>query len=534
MNKLKALTLIQVKDFMGKAQNSVNVKNNFLWKLLQLVLLASIGIPATSFSIMGYSSFARLGQPELLITSMYVNSVMLMFFLGIPFVVSVFFFSRDIKFLSTLPVTEDAIIFSKLSTIYIYLSGVSLLFMGPSLIIYGYHNGFSPSYSLLGLLALLSSPFLPLMISAFFVLLTSRFLVNSKNRNLFAIISNVLLLGIIIVIQLGITRHVANPHYLEKVINNQEGLLGLIGLRFPPSIWLTRMVMGSLADTLLFISFNILLFLLIQVLSRLFYRRAILIFSESAYIRGGRLYYRQQKKSWRLIKRNMGIIFGEPTFILNTVLTVLAPVLMVVIFTFTGEFSLQLLKTPQIQPYLVLIFCGLLISPAVISNISATAITREGRSFWETKVLPVSPVENIKYRLIPTLIFNYLGSLILFILSLFLLPLTLEMILIGGFICIITTQFLSIVDIIINIYRPLLNWTNPTAAVKNNLNVIISLGIRVVIALIIYLLYLLFPHLFINYEIVIMGVGVILLVLYFLVKKLLFTYYADLFTEISL
>ncbi|MBN3585587.1 hypothetical protein JYB64_24665, partial [Algoriphagus aestuarii] len=75
-----------------------------------------------------------------------------------------------------------------------------------------------------------------------------------------------------------------------------------------------------------------------------------------------------------------------------------------------------------------------------------------------------------------------------------------KMIIIAATFCLTVTLFLATIDILIDIYRPILNWTNPTAAVKNNLNVTFSLLIRGVIALIIYLLYKIWPGIFANIQ----------------------------------
>lgn len=48
-------------------------------------------------------------------------------------------------------------------------------------------------------------------------------------------------------------------------------------------------------------------------------------------------------------------------------------------------------------------------------------------------------------------------------------------------------------DLIINIFRPYLTWTNPTAAVKNNMNVLLSLASRALLLLPGYGLFRFFP-----------------------------------------
>ena len=104
MHKLKALIIIQLKDFIGKYTSGLGMKNKYIGKVLLLVLAGILVVPATILSTVIYDSLVILGQEELLITSMYLNSVVFMFIFGFPFIISVFFFARDSQFLASLPI----------------------------------------------------------------------------------------------------------------------------------------------------------------------------------------------------------------------------------------------------------------------------------------------------------------------------------------------------------------------------------------------------------------------------------------------
>ncbi len=532
MNKFISLTKIQVKDLFTKYQNGMNLKSNLIGKLLMVAVVVLLLTPSINFSLLTFQAFAMMNAPELVITSMYVGAVILMFMLAIPFIVSVFFYSKDMKFLAALPIREDAIIFSKLSTVYLYLLIISTLLIGPAVVIYGINVGFDLTLVFFGLLALILAPVLPLLISALLVLMLTKVVSNSNKRNLLVIAGNVLLIVAIVGIQLGLTRYMANPETLQKIFSNQEGLLGFVGLRFPPSVWMTRMILGSFKDALYFIGLNLVVLLILQKLATFFYRRAMMAFNQGGQIVRGKIYYIHRSIGWQLVKRHIMIILTQPTFLLNTVMSLIVPIMMFVILSFSGEASLEMLKSPEIMPYMIFIFAGILVSPAIIANISSTAITREGKTFWETKALPISSQDNIRYRVITTMIFNFAGSIILLVTCLFILPLSWETVLLGGLFTIAVTLFLATVDIIVNIYRPLLNWTNPTAAVKNNMNIMISLGIRGFFALLFYLLFKYLPITWSSDTTILLGSG-FFFVLYLVTRYILYSYYAEKFAQIT-
>ena len=533
MKKFKSLVLIQIKDIYYNVQNSMNIRNKKLVYILQLILLAAIIAPAIYFSLVTYQAFAQLNQPELVITSMYVNAVILMFFLGIPIIVSVFFFSKDIRFLTALPIEEEKIIFAKLSTVYIYLLAIGAAFILPSIIIYAIKTGISLSLIILGPIAFLLAPLLPLLISSILVLTFNKIIRKSKYKNLLTMVGNMLLIVVIIMMQLNITQKAADPAVIKNAFLNNESMITLIGLRFPPSIWMTKMLLGSFTNTLYFILINIIFVMALHFLARYFFKKSLLTFTEGSRS-NGKIRYKKASPGWQLFKRHMLIIIKEPTFLLNALLSMVVPLIIYVIMSFSGQFSIEILNSAQIKPFMVLIYSGIMVFPAIVSNISSTVITREGRAFWQTKVLPISDKMNIKYRIMTTLVINLSGSLILGLIGYILLPVNLNMVLVASFFTISLTLFLANIDFKINILRPLLNWSHPTAAVKNNMNVTMTLGIRLILGLILFGFYKLSGNLFNNFNSIVYILSIVFLILYFISRYYLYNIMVNRFKKISL
>ena len=131
MNKLLALTRIQLKDFFSKYTQQLNIKNKFLGKLM-IFLPIFILLPVIQIIKQLYDTFLLIGYPELIITYVYVGATMLAFFMAIPLVISIFFYSKDLSLIATLPVKEDTVVFSKLASVYVYLFGMGALLFGTS------------------------------------------------------------------------------------------------------------------------------------------------------------------------------------------------------------------------------------------------------------------------------------------------------------------------------------------------------------------------------------------------------------------
>ena len=526
MNRFYSLVKIQLKNFLGKTISSLNIKYKSFAKMLLLLLPIAISLPIFNLSLTAFMTFGKLGQPELVITLTYIGAVMLMFFLGVPFIVSIFFYSRDIQFLSALPLKEEEIVFSKLSTVYFYLLAIAVIVMGPSLFVFGMNTAVSFLYIIKAVAVLLLVPLLPMLIAAVIVMLMSSFLINSSHRNLFALLSNFILIGSVITLQVIVNRYSSDPEQIKALVENGEGLLNVLGMRFPPSIWLTKMFVGSISDTILFLGLNVILIYSLFKLSRLFYRKAIISLQQGGRA-SGTIDYKKRGRNYQLIKRHFLIIFKEPTFLINTLFTLILPLVLFVVMSFSGEISKDILNSSQLVPYHSLIFIIIIVSPVIVSNIGSTIITREGKSFWQTKVLPISYKKNIKTRIYATVILTALGSVLMGLFALYLLNLSLSAILIGTLFGISVILFFSVIDLIINLYRPFLNWSNPTAAVKNNLNVMIALGLRAIIAAGFYGIYKLAENYIINnINIVLLIAAAVFFVLYlgaryFLYNKLI-------------
>lgn len=534
MNKFISLTKLQLKDFISRYQSGLNVRGGNFGKFLLIFVAAMLFIPSIQLSQSLYTPVAMLGYPQLIITFMYIAAVMAMLFTAFPFIMSIFFYSKDITFLSSLPITESTIVFSKLTAIYIYLLAISGFIFGPALAIYIINSNVSILLFILALLTFIISPILPLVIATIVILPLMRFVGASKRRNLFSILGSILLLIVIIGMQMALTRLQSDPDGMQQLLAQSSGILNLVGKGFPPSIWLTNMIQGLMIDGLLFLGLNIFLLLVLKLLSKVLYRKAMMSFNQqsSISIKKGSIYYKKRSIGYQLIRRHILIITSNPTFFLNTFLIMIVPILMFGIMYFTGEVSLQTLNSPLLDPYRVFIFAGIISSPAILGSNSATAISREGKSFWETKILPISLKDNIRYRIITTILISFLGSLLLGIVSILLLNFSLIEVLLGILACVSLTLFLSTIDIIINIYRPMLDWTHPTAAVKNNMNVMISLGIRVVLGGLIYIIIIIFKALGANTLMILYSC--IFLILFFISRYLIYKVYIKMFRDISM
>ncbi len=492
-----ALTKIQLKDFMSRYTQQLNLKNKALGKLVVLLPLLLL-LPAIEVVRVLYDSFAAIGYPELTLTYLYVAATMLVFIMGIPLVISVFFYAKDLTLIATLPVKEDTIVFSKLASVYVYLLVISATIFGTSVGFYALADGFKPLALLLGLLGILLTPLMPMIFSTIVILPFMTMVGGRRNRNLMVIFGNILMLVVIIVFQILVTRVQMDPESLQQYLMNSDGLMSLIGRRFPPSVWLTKMVTGSWLHMLYYLLLNAGFVVLLKTTAKYLYKGALLKYNQenatSSIGKKGKIEYKTRSKRLLLIKRHIGIILHNPTFLLNTVMTMFIPIVLFVIYAAMGLMSLETFKDPMFKPFGIYIFAGIISAPTIMGSLSATVITREGKTFWETRVLPISINENLLTRIMSSVILNCFATFVLAAVTFWIFPLGILDILLAVLFAVSAIICFSTMDIIFNIERPYLNWSNPTAAIKNNLNIMLSLLPRLVIGFGLFMLYKVLPN----------------------------------------
>ena len=497
MNKLYALTKIQLKDFMSKYSQQLNMKNKLLSKLI-IILPLLIFLPAYEVIKQLYVSFSAIGMPELTLTYVYVAATMIIFITAIPLVISLFFYSKDLSLIATLPVKEDTIIFSKIAAIYVYLLAMALLLFGTSVGFYGLYDGLKPLELLLGILGILLTPIMPMIFATLVVIPFMTFIGGRKNRNLMVIVGNILLLVLILGMQVVFTRVQMDPASMQKYLSSSDGIISLVGNKFPPSVWLTKMITKSWIDMLYYILLNLGFVVLLKLSAKHLYKGAMLKYNQQSsqgnINKKGKVNYNSSSKRVLLIKRHLGIIVHNPTFLLNTLMTMFVPILLFGIYSLMGLMSLDTFKDPMFKPFSIYIFTGIISAPVLMGSLSTTVITREGKTFWETRVLPISINENLLTRILSTFIISFGATVVLALLTVWIFALSPLDILLSIIFGLAATLCFSTLDLIINIIRPFLNWSNPTAAVKNNLNVMISFLPRLAFGVIGFGLFKLLPH----------------------------------------
>ena len=132
-------------------------------------------------------------------------------------------------------------------------------------------------------------------------------------------------------------------------------------------------------------------------------------------------------------------------------------------------------RDPEYSLIVILISLGIMLFTSGINVVSCTSISREGATFWISKVIPTPPKDQVLAKLIHSSILSLLGLIIVaiplyIVVAIPLLHLTILIIL--GF---LATGLINVLGLMVDLLRPKLSWNDPQEAIKQNLNAFFSL-----------------------------------------------------------
>lgn len=472
-------------------------KRERLWE----PILALVGI-GVGFTFFGYFFLqlaraivvqgAAAGQPELAYGIAILGMQLLLLIMGIFMVISAFYFTDDISILVPLPLKPWQILTSKLAVVTIneYLTG-AVLFI-PAAIAYTQLIGGGLMYWLSMVLVFLLLPILPLVVASLVALMLMKF-INRRHRDLMMVIASLVLVVIILAINFSLQASIAeDPAQLQRIITERFGLVQSIGNRFPPAVWATKAiaVAGSPEGF-----FNLGLFLGVTTLGLL----ALAWSSERLFyaglIGGGEVTKRRRKLTSSelttqtvtrsvfsaLFWREWKIFLRTPIFAMNGFMgALIMPIAMIFPLLAQG-------KLPQFQGFIQsskgtlifsLVVAALIAFLGSINTIASTSVSREGKLFYISKMIPIPAKTQVQAKLAH----GFVGALVSAV------PITIAFVLLAkpGFLPVaaaiitglVATVFGMGIGLLVDMFRPFLTWTNPQQAVKQNFNAVIPMFVE--------------------------------------------------------
>ncbi len=495
--------------------------------LLPLFGLAALGVVPMFYGIVlliqnVYYVLRPMGQERALLSFGILAGQLLILLFGIYYIIAAFYFARDLDLLIPLPLRPGEVMASKFAVVVIneYLTVAAIVL--PVVITLGVVAHVGIGYWVNAVLVYLALPIIPLALVSVAVVVMMRFINVTRKKDALILVGSLVLIGVSLAVQIALGRSgggqagagagaggtQAAAESLAAFFTSPNSLLNKVGAFFPPAIWATKAIAGGfsgegLANLALLLGVSGLLFAgMIVFAEKLFYRGVIGLGETTG--RKRRLTRDEMSRRVAGGRRAFAAIFGRewkimnrtPIFLLNGVLvSVLLPAMIVLMATIDtggggsgsgagggvgggqGGDTMALLKMLMASdPLLVILGAALFMT--ICGSINGTAsstFSREGAQFWISQVIPVAPREQAAAKFVHSYLVATLGVATSAIVAGVFLHVKVAQLAAGAGLALVAGVALTAVGMIIDLARPLLDWTNPQKAIKQNLNVLLGL-----------------------------------------------------------
>ncbi|MGI6669007.1 MAG: putative ABC transporter permease subunit [Acetivibrionales bacterium] len=440
-----------------------------------------------AFMINIFAAGVIINQPEMVLIISFACAQFMIFLFGIFYILGMFYFSKDVETLVPLPLKPYEVIGGKFAVIMVneYLTSVPLLL--PPIIIYGTGTSQGLPYWLKSAALIIVSPVIPLAVAAVIIVAIMRVANLRKHKDLFIILGGLAAMFIGIGISLLAQNFPKDPEEMRRFFTGQAGIVDLIGSRYPPAMWATKSLsesgLAGLGYILLFVVVSLLLFLLLLWLSNLMYYKAFLAGQEVGRkrrilsgIRLEKQYGSMADPAIALAIREWKILVRTPVYLLNGLVgSIIGPIIAAMMFMVRKsdpgiERFFNMAVNPDVAPYFLLGGLGLMLFTAGMNVVASTSLSREGRTIWITKMIPVPARQQVNAKLIVSFLVSAIGVAVTgIIMGLFFNLPVLWVIgaVVTGFVGSVPMIALSL---LIDVFHPKLVWNSETEAMKQNMN----------------------------------------------------------------
>ena len=485
--------------------------------LVPLIGAAAIGVVPMFYGLVllienVFLVLKPMGQERALLSFGILAGQILILLFGIYYVIASFYFARDLEFLIPLPLRPGEVMASKFAVIVIneYLTVAAVVL--PVVVTVGVLARGGAGYWVNAALVYLALPIIPLAVVSIVVVAMMRVINFSRKKDALILIGSLVLIGVSFAVQVGLGRSAGNggpgasAQAVAAFFTSPNSLLNKVGAVFPPGIWATKAIAGGfggegLANLALLLGVSVVAFAgMVVAAERLFYRGLVGL----AETTGKRRRLTRDEMSRRVSsgRRAFAAIFGRewkimnrtPIFLLNGVLVgVFVPAIFVLMATLSrggsgggsgpvgrgggGSDPMALLGTMMSANPLVVIL-GAALFMTICGSVNGTAsstFSREGAQFWISRTIPVAAREQAEAKFLHSYLVAMLGVATASVVAAVFLHLRAAHLVPAVGLSLVAGVLLTSVGMMIDLARPLLDWTNPQKAIKQNLNVLLAL-----------------------------------------------------------
>lgn len=508
MKKIISLTKVFSKEFyqslpiFNKEKKKLNKKSLFFW----LIVIIFLGVTYVSHEIITFLIDA--GKPEIFLNLYFFVLGILLLFQAILVCTNVFFFSKDIENVLHMPLKPVELLVAKLNTLVAMLYASEGILALIPFTLYGLLTHAHFLYYLWEIVILLVFPIFLAILVSIVLLLIMRFAKFIKNKDTFQLIITIIMIITICILESKMMMGLFSIQNDEQVLQQFNSFsekakqVGSYFLVINPSVMLLSKpasIEAILSLTQL-LGYNVVASIIFITIGKRTYLKDII---------KNRINYTNKKKTKIEIEKNTKVhsikkaylikevkgITREPIYFMQCVFPVMILLITIILIVMIlmptvtkilqDETVNQLLKNLSFNTEVV---CDILVVLQVLfslSNLSLTAISREGKNATFMKHIPIELYKQFVYKNIPQIMLNFIVTLVILGMIWYLVPsINLFYLFMIGVIAFLINLINSYLMLIVDLRRPNLDWDSNTSVVKKSENKIFQYAFLIISVLV--------------------------------------------------
>lgn len=438
-----------------------------------------------------------LGQPGLPIVSAVMVGQLMVFFIGFSALMSTLYYAQDLETLLALPLTGRQILASKVATAYVTQLLVSSVLLFPFAVPLGLEVGGIAFWVSL-LLVNLAVPAIPLALALLFTVFMMRVTSGFKRRDLFRVVLGLMFFVALMGFQYVNARMTTRgPEEVVRAIMERNGLVQVVAGHYPPLEWAARAMTGidvssRMGGLLLFAGVSAATLGIVATRTERWFLGGIAsdvrTTAKRAPRRPGRLgtqgrldeagtqvdvrgrFSKARNPATAVAIRDLRVLTRTPNFLLVTLTNIaIVPVMWIFSAASGGEFKALFgsLGGGAIDAAL-LIMVAVQGGLAAMNQVSSTSISREGGTFWLSKMIPVPAKKQVRGKVGYSLVVSAVQLVTLLVPARLVLGLDAARIAVLAVLGLLVSWPVSVICVLNDLHSPRLSWTEPHQAMKGN------------------------------------------------------------------
>lgn len=522
----KIISLIRAS--MTENMNLFKINNKNQSKISKKVFPAILAIIFFSFIFSFASTIIEL------LAEHNLQYVVLTLFIGVTSILTIIegiykssnllFNCKDDNLLLSLPIKKSTVLFIRIFKYYVFELLYNSLFLLPAMFAYGAFVSVDITYYIVSFIAILLLPIIPIVISCIIGGISSAFSSKFKFKNIAQIIITMTMLLIIFLSSSNMESLIGTIAENATSINNI-----ICSNYYPASAYIKLITDFNVQELLIFIIMHLAIFVsAIALLSKIYFKTNSQVKEVKTKSKNSNYKIIVNSPIKAIMKKELKRFINSPVFVINSAFALVLFVVGCIFGALRFEETVNTMIGKDISTfitdiklYMPVILFGFICFTSLMSSISSSMISLEGKSFEILKSLPIKPMTIMKGKILTAVLimfpFILIGDIIIFITFQFSIAKIIEILIAS----IILPLISGTIGLIINLKYPKMDAENDTEVVKHSMSAFIAVFIGLILAMITVFLMFICVNMKFSIDLIILsGVGIYVILYLFLLLYL--------------